>query len=139
MKYFCFYFPVRLGVIITSILAIVQDIASLIYLMFQESDFLKTYTKEFLMNDDELTAMTWMKRALNFVDACNDNNTKIIILESKINFKSSLIDPEQIKLVIIGLFFLHIITCLQNILAALKMWRAMVFVFILSLGDFINT
>lgn len=70
MKYFCFYFPVRLGVIITSILAIIQDIASLIFLMLQETDFLKSLTKEFLANDDELTAMTWMKRALNFVDTC---------------------------------------------------------------------
>jgi hypothetical protein len=73
MTYFCFYFPVRLGVIITSILAVIQDVAALIYLMLQESDYLKRFTKEFLGNDDELTANTLMKRALNFVDECKIN------------------------------------------------------------------
>lgn len=71
MRYFCFYFPIRLGVIITSTLSVFQDIAFLIYLMLQESDFIKKITKEFLGVEDELTVNTWVKRTLHYVEKCN--------------------------------------------------------------------
>lgn len=46
MSYFCFFFPLRLGVIICSVLVMIQTIIPLVYILIYDADDIRRMSEE---------------------------------------------------------------------------------------------
>lgn len=70
MKYFCFYFPVRLGVFFTSIFGALQSLAVLIYALIYDAEYLKTTIKDIEERIDEYSSNEFFDRCLQEAGEC---------------------------------------------------------------------
>lgn len=70
MKYFCFYFPVRLGVIIASVFSSLQSVALLIYAMIHDIEYLKENIEEIQKNIDQYSSNEFFEKFLRLSAEC---------------------------------------------------------------------
>jgi hypothetical protein len=67
MKYFCFYFPVRTGVLITSVLSAAQSMALLAYCFLKSADDLKAMAEDVMININDYSSNEAFEMSLDFV------------------------------------------------------------------------
>lgn len=70
MKYFCFYFPVRLGVIISSVFSSVQSVVVLMYAVWYDTDFLKETIDEIEKEIDLYSSNEYFEKFLKLSGEC---------------------------------------------------------------------
>lgn len=70
MKYFCFYFPVRLGVIITSIISSGQGAACLAYVIMYDEQYFKKWVKDVQENIEDYSSNQVFDMSLEIIDEC---------------------------------------------------------------------
>lgn len=70
IKYFCFYFPVRLGVIICSVLAMAQSLVSLIYCILNDANHFEDIIEDLQKNIDDYSSNQVFDRFLEISKKC---------------------------------------------------------------------
>lgn len=70
IKYFCFYFPVRLGVIITSVLACLQSLMSLVYCMINDTKHFKMIIDDMQENIEDYSSNQVFDKFLEIAEKC---------------------------------------------------------------------
>lgn len=70
MKYFCFYFPVRLGVLITSVFYLFESLAYLAAVFMRGSEFLKEFAEKMLENSDDYSMNEVFEKSLKMIVEC---------------------------------------------------------------------
>jgi hypothetical protein len=73
MKYFCFYFPVRLGVIITSSFTCFQSLVTIGYTLMYDVEYLQNLVKETVEKIDEYSSNEYFNKFLEYADECEWN------------------------------------------------------------------
>jgi hypothetical protein len=68
MKYFCFYFPVRLGVLLTSVLSGLQALAALIYFLLHDVNHFKNFFKDMQENIDDYSSNEIFNKFLSLAE-----------------------------------------------------------------------
>lgn len=76
MKYFCFYFPVRLGVLITSGLNFFENLSSLGLQLLHDSKYFKDYCENILKNIDDYSTNDVFEKFLKMVIECKAESCK---------------------------------------------------------------
>lgn len=67
MKYFCFYFPVRTGVLITTSLSALQTMALLAYCFLRSAEDLKVMAEDVMIHIDVYSSNEAFETSLDFV------------------------------------------------------------------------
>lgn len=67
MKYFCFYFPVRTGVLITSFLSILQSMGLLAYCIVNTAEDFKNIATDVKIHIDDYSSNQAFETSLDFV------------------------------------------------------------------------
>lgn len=70
MKYFCFYFPVRLGVLITSGFYLFESLSSLAAELMRGSKFFKDFAEKLLENIDDYSTNDFFEKSLKMIIDC---------------------------------------------------------------------
>lgn len=70
MKYFCFFFPVRLGVIITSVFNAVQCLVQISFALAYDAEFLKGKITETIDKIDEYSSNEYFDQFLEYAEKC---------------------------------------------------------------------
>lgn len=70
MKYFCFYFPVRLGVLITSISSFLEALVFCTYCLMYDSQHFKHMVQHIQENIDDYSTNKEFDMFLDFADNC---------------------------------------------------------------------
>lgn len=118
MKYFCFYFPVRLGVIITSVISIGQASVFLIYGVLNDANHFKDIISGVQENIEVYSTNQIFDKFLELSASCKPLK---MFLDESIKFWIS--DTEEFRLASLGFCACFLFACLLNIVAALKIWR----------------
>lgn len=130
MKYFCFYFPIRLGVIITSVISSVETGVFLIYCIMNDVDHFTALIKGIQENIEDYSSNYVFDKFLEVADSRKNiwlNIQQIIIFFT---------DTKEFRLIALGFSGGFIIACILNIIAALKIWRWLTLPYILM--DFVR-
>lgn len=77
MKYFCFYFPVRLGVLITTVLSGLQGLIVLIYFLLKDASSFKTSVTAMQESIDEYSSNEFFDRFLSLSEDCKKSTFNI--------------------------------------------------------------
>lgn len=82
MKYFCFYFPVRLGVIIASVFSSLQSVIVIIYALIHDTAYLKENIEEIQKNIDSYSSNEFFEKFLRLAAECEwimSNISKLLL------------------------------------------------------------
>lgn len=122
MKYFCFYFPVRLGVMICSVMSILEALVVLAYFLINDSDTLKERAREMQENIDDYSSNDVFNRFLEHFERCKNLAVDCNLIVS-LNKTSTFADTKEFCLATISFNGGFIVVCLLDIVAALRVWR----------------
>ncbi|CAO1396800.1 unnamed protein product [Diamesa serratosioi] len=114
MKYFCFYFPVRFGVVIVSCLGIIQGLIPIILFLVWDAAKLKEFVRNFQENIGDYSSNFVFDRFLEIVE----------------NY------PVEFRYSVLLFHGVFIIACLINIVAALRTIKWLTIPYILM--DFVR-
>lgn len=72
MKYFCFYFPVRLGALITSGFYFIESLLTLAYVLVNDSKFFKDFFENVQENIDDYSTNEVFEKVLKLAIECEN-------------------------------------------------------------------
>lgn len=70
MKYFCFYFPVRLGVVVTSCVSVIEVLINLIYFLMTTATDFKNMVRNIQKNLYEYSSNDVFVKCLELAESC---------------------------------------------------------------------